>query len=160
MKSRSMYINELKNIEQEIRKVSHDLNADFISGSGFMDIVKTLVENQTKAYELEFSLGTDDAINWEKVSNKTKIHIYRMLQETMQNIYKHAKASRVSIGFTLKNDVILMRVEDDGEGFNVEKARKGIGIKNINSRVKEIEGKVDIDSTINKGTIISINVPI
>ena len=65
-----------------------------------------------------------------------------MLQETMQNIYKHAIANHIKISFQLKNNVILLSVEDDGSGFNVTKAKKGIGIKNINSRAKEIGGKV------------------
>ena len=83
-----------------------------------------------------------------------------MLQETMQNIYKHANANHVKISFKLKNNVILLSVKDDGSGFNVTKAKKGIGIKNINSRVKEIGGKVSIDSGIDKGTKISIELPL
>ena len=107
-----------------------------------------------------FTIKDDKDINWDEVSNKTKIHIYRMLQETMQNIYKHANAKQVKISFQLKNDVILLSVEDDGSGFNITKAKKGIGIKNINSRVKEIGGKVEIDSKIDIGTKIIIKVPL
>ena len=83
-----------------------------------------------------------------------------MLQETMQNIYKHANAKHIKISFELKNNVVLLSVEDDGSGFNVTKAKKGIGLKNINSRVKEIGGKVEIDSKIDVGTKIKINVPV
>ena len=54
-KTRSVYISELKAIESEIRKISHDLNTDFISDSGFMDILGTLIEKQTKAYDLDYS---------------------------------------------------------------------------------------------------------
>ncbi|RLD25798.1 MAG: two-component sensor histidine kinase, partial [Bacteroidetes bacterium] len=77
--NREGYINELKTIEEEIRKISHDLNTDFVTGSSFMDIVKTLIETQTLAYQLEFSLKEDNEIPWDDVSNKTKIHIYRVL---------------------------------------------------------------------------------
>ncbi len=157
--NREGYINELKTIEEEIRKISHDLNVDFVTGSSFMDIVKTLIETQTLAYQLKYSFTEDDEIPWDDVSNKTKIHVYRMLQETMQNIYKHAKAKHIKISFELKNNVILLTVEDDGSGFNVAKAKKGIGIKNINSRVKEIGGEVEINSKVNVGTKITITVP-
>ena len=58
-------------------------------------------------------------IDWDEVSNRTKIHIYRMLQESLQNIYKHAEANHVKISFSLKNDVILLAIEDNGIGFNV-----------------------------------------
>ncbi len=160
IKTRSNYINELKTIETEIRKISHDLNTDFVAGSSFMDIVRTLVENQTKAYQLEYALEEDDSIDWEILPNKTKIHIYRMLQETMQNIYKHANASQIKISFKLKNDVILVRIEDDGSGFNINKAKRGIGLKNIDSRVGEIGGKAEVYSEIGVGTFIKLTIPL
>ena len=159
-KNRSHYIDQLKTIETEIRKISHDLNSDFVSDSSFIDIIKALIETQTTAYNLEFEFSNDDAIDWEEMPNKTKIHIYRMLQETMQNIYKHANASLVKISFQLKNNVILCAIEDNGSGFNVNKARKGIGLKNIDSRVKEIEGKAEIFSKIDTGTTIKIFIPV
>ena len=160
VKSREGYIDELKVIEQEIRKVSHELNTDFVSGSGYMDIIKTLIETQCKAYQLDFKLDGDGAINWDSVSNKDKIHIYRIIQESLQNIYKHAKASVVNISFKLNKNVICISISDNGLGFDTNKAKKGIGIKNINSRVKEIQGEVEIQSEINSGTTIIIRVPI
>ncbi len=158
--SRGQYINELKTIETEIRKISHDLSADFVSGSSFMAIVKSLIETQTSAYQLAYSFNDDDEIDWEEVPNKTKIHIYRMLQECMQNIYKHAEASLIKISFKLKNNVILFDIEDDGSGFNVNKARKGIGLKNIDSRIREVGGKAEVFSKIDIGTIIKISIPV
>ena len=159
IKTRSQYIEELKSIEQEIRKISHDLNTDFISGSSFSDILKTLVETQTKAYQLSYEYSEDDAIDWDELNNKTKIHIYRMLQESMQNIYKHANASHIKISFELKNDVILLSVEDNGSGFNTQRARKGIGLKNFDSRASEIGGKVEIFSKEGAGTRVKIFAP-
>jgi len=105
------------------------------------------------------NIENDSLINWDEFPNKTKIHIYRMLQETLQNIYKHANANEVKISFKLKNNVILMSIEDDGEGFNVNKARKGIGLKNIDSRVREIGGIAKVFSEINKGTNFEISIP-
>ncbi|NQX84569.1 MAG: tetratricopeptide repeat protein [Flavobacteriaceae bacterium] len=158
-KIRSTYINELQNIETEIRRISHDLNADYIADLGFMDIVSSLIENQTKIYGLTFDFEGNKFIDWDALANKTKIHIYRMLQEMLQNIYKHAEASHVKIVFSRKKNVILMSIEDDGKGFNVNRVRKGIGLKNINSRVKAIEGSAEIVSEISKGTRINISIP-
>jgi signal transduction histidine kinase len=159
IKTRSNYISELKTIEEDIRKISHDLNTDFISGSGFTDIIKELIEKQTQAYQLKYTLESDDDIIWETVSNKSKINVYRMIQESLQNIYKHANAKTVDISFKLKNDVICLCIKDDGKGFDIHKIKKGIGLKNINSRVDELEGKVHIDSKINNGTTITIEIP-
>ncbi|WP_083702071.1 sensor histidine kinase [Mangrovimonas sp. DI 80] len=158
-KSRIGYISELKKIEEDIRKISHDLNTDFVSGSGFMDIVGELVEKQANAYQLKYTFNYTDDINWENVPNKTKINIYRVIQESLQNIYKHAKAQLVKINVDLKDDVIMLSLKDDGKGFDVNKSRKGIGLKNINSRVAEIEGKLGIDSAPNQGTTITIEIP-
>ncbi len=94
IKTRGQYINELQVIEQDIRKVSHELNTDFVSGSGFIDIIKTLVETQTTIYKLDSNLEYDDTINWDEISNKKKIHIYRIIQESLHNIYKHANANQ------------------------------------------------------------------
>tara|TARA_R110002049_G_scaffold305738_1_gene503147 strand:- start:18158 stop:20179 length:2022 start_codon:yes stop_codon:yes gene_type:complete len=159
IKTRGQYIDELKTIEQDIRKVSHELNTDFISGSGFMDIVKTLVETQTEVYNINHKLNCDDSIHWDDVSNKTKIHVYRIVQESLHNIYKHANASLVQISFELKNNVIWLTIIDDGVGFDVDKAKKGIGIKNIHSRINEIEGILNIKSEKGKGTTIIITIP-
>jgi signal transduction histidine kinase len=158
--TRSKYIQDLKKIEEDIRKVSHELNTDFIGGSGFLSIIKTLLENQIMAYQLKYEFNYDDAINWEDVSNKKKIHIYRIIQESLHNIYKHASATSIKIGIHLKNNVILLRITDDGSGFDVEKSKSGIGLKNINSRVNEINGELSINSKKGEGTTVEIQVPI
>jgi two-component system NarL family sensor kinase len=160
IKARGRYIEDLKNIENDIRKVSHELNTDFVSGSGFLDIIKSLLETQTVAYNLNYEFEYDDTIVWEDVSNKNKIHIYRILQEALHNIYKHANANLVKIRIELKNNVILLIINDDGTGFDVNKAKSGIGLKNINARVKEIDGELQIQSSKNDGTTVKINVPI
>ena len=101
-----------------------------------------------------------DVIDWESVSNKTKIHIYRIIQENLHNIYKHANATRVNINFKLNNDKICLTLSDDGSGFNVDKVKSGIGLKNMNSRINEINGKIYITSTFDVGTTVIIKIPI
>lgn len=160
IKTRSQYIAELKTIEEDIRKVSHELNTDFISGSGFIDIIKTLVETQTNVYELDYELDYQDVINWEAISNRTKIHIYRIVQESLHNIHKHAKATKVNINFELENDKICLTLSDNGSGFNVNKAKSGIGLKNMNSRINEINGTINITSEKDVGTTVTIVAPI
>ncbi|MEO8774055.1 MAG: ATP-binding protein [Gelidibacter sp.] len=159
VKVRSKYISELKIIESDIRKISHDLNTDFVAGSGFIDILLQLIEKQTTAYQLEYKFNYTDDINWELVSNKTKINIYRMVQEALQNIYKHAHAKIMEISFQRKKNVICLTISDDGIGFDPTKSKRGIGLKNINSRVNELNGTVAFHSEIDQGTIITVNIP-
>ncbi|AXO80447.1 sensor histidine kinase [Olleya aquimaris] len=157
-KKRGYYISELKNIEEEIRKVSHELNSEFIHQAGFLDIITALVETQMTAYNINYRLDIQDDINWESLNNKIKIHLYRILQETMQNTYKHANATLVNISFKYEKNLLTLTVSDNGSGFDLNKSRKGIGLKNLDSRIKEINGKLKIESKINKGTTITINV--
>lgn len=160
IESREKYIGDLKGIEEDIRKVSHELNTDFVTGSNYISIIKALLETQTQAYKLEYVLRNDDNIDWDGISNKTKIHFYRIIQESLQNIYKHANATVVHISFNQINNVICLSILDNGTGFDVNKARKGIGLKNINSRINEINGELEIKSTIDSGTEIIIKAPI
>ncbi|MEM6516794.1 MAG: ATP-binding protein, partial [Bacteroidota bacterium] len=157
--SRAQYITELKNIENDIRKISHDLNTDFVAGSNFMTIVSELIEKQTRAYGIDYNFEYEDDIAWDNLSNKTKINIYRIIQESLQNIYKHADATCVNIAFELENEDICLEISDDGKGFDVNRSRKGIGIKNINSRADEFEGKAVYDSDKGKGTTLKIYIP-
>ena len=160
IKTRGHYINELQVIEQDIRKVSHELNTDFISGSGFIDIIRTLIETQATVYKIDSNLKHDDTIDWDEITNKKKIHIYRIIQESLHNIYKHANAQQVNISFQLINDVICLSIVDDGSGFDVNKAKSGIGLKNMNTRISEINGTISITSEKDSGTTVTIEVPI
>src|SRR5690606_3585270 len=134
--------------------------SDFVSGSNYISIIKSLLETQTKAYKLTYVLRNDDNIDWDGITNKTKIHYYRIIQESLQNIYKHANATEVHISFNQINNVICLTISDNGIGFDVNKARKGIGLKNIYSRVKEINGELDLKSTRDSGTELTIKAPI
>ena len=82
-----------------------------------------------------------------------------MVQESLQNIYKHANAKTVKISFQLKKSVICLLIVDDGIGFDPNKSKKGIGLKNINARVKELNGTVAFRSKVNQGTTIKVKIP-
>lgn len=159
IKTRSKYIISLKDIEDDIRKVSHELNTDFVSGSGFVGIIKNLIETQCIAYKLDWQLKKEGDLNWDIVSNKNKVHIYRIIQEALHNIYKHAKAQKVSVIFKRNEHIINLEIVDNGIGFDLKKVRTGIGLKNINSRVLEINGQINIVTEKNNGTKITIAVP-
>lgn len=159
MLNRANYIGQLKLIEEDIRKISHELNTDFVSGTGFMDIVAELVENQTQAYGLKYDFNYTDDISWDVVSNKTKINLYRIIQESMQNIYKHASAKYIKISISLENNVICLNITDDGKGFDASKSKKGIGLKNMTSRVEDIGGEIDFISQSGNGTTVNVKIP-
>ena len=76
------------------------------------------------------------------------------------NIIKHAKAKKCTISIILHENYLNLIVEDNGVGFDFKKTIKGIGLNNISSRIKSMNGSLDIDSSKEKGTTININIPI
>ncbi|MFV5690597.1 ATP-binding protein [Flavobacterium sp. LT1R49] len=158
---RNSYLSELKNIEQDIREISHDLNrekSELINN--FVAIVNNLFEEQKKTFEPKLVTIIDPAIKWESLSNAVKINLYRIIQESLQNINKYADANTIKVKIKKKGDDLFLSINDDGVGFNVNKAKRGIGIQNIQSRTNECDGTVEIKSNKGEGTTITITVPI
>ena len=158
---RTNYLSELKNIEQDIREISHDLNrekSELINN--FVAIIDELFEEQKKTYKPKFISSIDSTIKWELISNSKKINLYRILQESLQNINKYALANTIRVEFEKMDNYIILKISDDGSGFNVKTSKKGIGIQNILFRTSECDGVVDIKSEKGQGTIITVTLPI
>jgi len=154
-------VDELQKIEKEIRGISHALKNELLtSQSNFMVILKTLINNQSKISGFKYKFTSDKSINWENINDKLKINLYRIIQEALQNIVKHAKATKIKIDFNLKNNRLVLTIQDDGIGFDVKKAKKGIGLKNIRSRVQKLNGKLVINTAVGKGAVLLISVNI
>lgn len=87
-----------------------------------------------------------------------QLNIYRIIQELLNNAIKHAKANRIKIRFINKDDIFILKVEDNGIGFKMGSIKKqdGIGLKNIHSRVGVLNGKLFFKSEFNKGTFVRI----
>ncbi|MGQ7945649.1 tetratricopeptide repeat-containing sensor histidine kinase [Flavobacterium sp. WC2509] len=155
------YLTELKNIEQDIREISHNLNrekSELINN--FVAIVTNLFEEQKKTYATKFLAYIDFSIKWDFIDNTVKINIYRILQEALQNCNKYANASKIKVEFKKLNTSLVLKISDDGVGFNVNRTKKGIGLQNIKTRTIECEGTLEIKSKKNEGTSIIVIIPI
>jgi len=82
--------------------------------------------------------------------------VYRIIQEALQNTSKYSKAERCCVFLLKTGDKITIRIWDNGIGFNPEKAKQGIGLKNIKERTKTLNGALKITSSEEKGTTIEI----
>ncbi|WP_442266054.1 ATP-binding protein [Tenacibaculum sp. ZS6-P6] len=155
------YLDELQSIEKEIREVSHKLSDNFNDANiNFTTIIKQLLADKSIIGQFTTHFETDDTIAWSDISEVTKANVYRIIQEALQNIIKHAKAKNVTLAFSNENEKLAIQITDDGVGFDTKKSRKGIGIKNINSRVAKLQGNVSFISEPNKGTNLQIKIPI
>lgn len=153
------YIDKIQSVESEIRTVAHELNFEsFLNKGNYRSILEQLLQNQKETYQTncDCTISSDEAI--ESLSALVKMNIYRIIQETLNNINKHANATTISLQLYVEEGFLYLYIADDGVGFNVEKSKSGIGLKNIKSRVESINGKLKISSEINKGTKVFIKV--
>ncbi len=159
-KQRAEYLKKLQDVEEEVRTISHELNhAAYQKIHNFIysveDLLKTIESSSQVHCNLEFT--TD--LEWDRLNSEVKINIYRILQEALQNCIKHALAKNIKVTLDGNERDILVRVEDDGVGYQVKNEKKGIGLKNITSRVRKMNGSLDIKSKIGKGTTLIVNIP-
>ena len=157
----SLQIDEIQAVEEEIRNIAHDLNSNLFSdNSNFIAIVEELFAKIENHSTIHFKLQVSDSVNWDLINNTIKINLYRILQEALQNIEKYAAAKNVAVVVT-QNDLneILITISDDGNGFDTKEKNNGIGLKNMKIRMQELNGTVDIQSEVNKGTKVNLIIP-
>ena len=143
----------------QVRIISHDLLPKKFSQNPFLSVITEYMENIGNASDLKITCNgfPKDKIN--AIDKYVQIETFKILQELITNTIKHAKASIVEIQLNLVNDSINILFEDNGVGFNSNIKSGGIGISNIKSRLKNIDGTINIDSRIKRGTIINIEIP-
>jgi signal transduction histidine kinase len=153
-------IEGIQEVEKEIRNISHDLNKDILMKSvSFVNVITTYMEEQYEATQIKNFLEFDSKINWDLIPGMVKIHLYRIVQESMQNIAKHAHASSIILSFQSVEGGLRLEIFDDGVGFLLNKKKKGIGLQNIYSRTASCNGTVIIESKKGIGTTIKVVVP-
>jgi len=144
---------EVKHSLLEICDNYNEINNLFEKDS-FHHMIMELIQNQPNNI-IEFDYDLDLSIEWFKTHPKIRFHLYRVLQELLQNIHKHSSATKATVKLYQENSTIKLEVFDNGKGFK-KTANKGIGINNIQNRLKEIDGNLIIEST--KGTRFIITV--
>jgi len=142
----------------EMRSISHQMMPNALIKSGLASAVKEFIGKLDKD-KLKVTLETV-GLN-ERLDEQTETVIYRVIQETVNNVVKHANANKLDIQIIKDEDGISVTIEDNGKGFNKDKVdlKSGIGLSNIYSRVEFLKGTVDIDSTEGRGTLVAIHIP-
>lgn len=144
----------------EVRAISHNFAIPDLMKGDFQDNLKNLIYNTPGKNGLHIQLSVYQQINWNEISNHIKLEIYRIIQESVTNIIKHAEAKNADIQVVVDNGNLNITIEDDGKGFNLSNFKKGLGIRNIKSRIDLLNGKFDLDSSPNNGTFLYFNIPL
>lgn len=153
-------IENIKEIENEIRNLTHNLNQKtLLQGNSFEKLLTDFIKGQNQISLVDFQLEIDPAVDWEKTTDVQKMNLYRILQEACQNINKHAKAKNAHLRFFIRRDNLCLTITDDGIGIQSGNQKKGIGLKNIKYRVKQLNGQLVINSKLNQSTTLEISIP-
>ncbi len=142
----------------ELRQISHDMAASTLSRFGLEKALNDLRDTihisgrlsvEMKAFGLE-----------QRLERSVEIAVYRIIQELVSNVLKHAKASELSIGVTRSPGRLSVIVSDNGLGFDTAKPAEGMGLGNVRSRAAALGGNVQVDSSTGKGTTVSMECPV
>ncbi|HEY4061920.1 MAG TPA: PAS domain-containing sensor histidine kinase [Puia sp.] len=141
---------------EEIRKLSKTMTQSFHKEVGLMLSLEDLVENIRRLADnttitLDFSLPVEQILD-----DKLKMTIFRIVQEQLNNVLKHAGASRIDLSIRQEEDSLQLVIADDGKGFDPREKRKGIGLSNIITRAEVFNGQVSIDSSPGKGCRMTV----
>lgn len=165
-KQRKSFEEHQKLIDETIeatRTVSFNLMPSVLTDFGLSSAIRLLLERTAKG--ADFRATFNDLTDNITIPNKIENNLYRITQETLNNIMKHAKAKKVSITLSNeKNKYISLVVIDDGKGFDMKKTKKsrigGNGLGNLQTRVRLLNGTIKIESEVGKGTSIFVKIPL
>ncbi|WP_141673279.1 ATP-binding protein [Allomuricauda sp. CP2A] len=160
VEQRAGLIERLQEVEEEIRTISHELNhASYEKFHNFIVSLEDLIKGIEKSSGIACSFTYDNKVSWDNLLGDIKINAYRIVQESLKNCVKHAQCEHVDIAFGMSGGKLKLTISDDGIGFDTNKGKRGIGLRNIISRVKKIKGTFSIDSVKGKGTTITVTIP-
>jgi len=143
----------------EIRKISKSLITPGLREIGLIESIEDVIDDMKLARaDLTIELDLQN-ISEEQIEDRRKLTVFRIVQEQLNNIVKHARATRVLIRLSIEGPNIVVTVADNGVGFDVSRHRKGVGITNIISRTELFNGKVEIQSQPGEGCTLSVSLP-
>ena len=138
---------------KEIRNLSHRIAPKFFDDTTFENAIIKLFNSFNVDGQYQTKLIFDEKIKALSLHQDIQLNFYRILQEQLKNIFKYASASSIEVTIMLENNKLIMRIKDNGVGFDVEKVQGGIGISNMKRRAELFSGKLVINSKVGCFTI-------
>lgn len=146
-------------ILKELKSMSQDLHPHILKTLGLQKAIELTISNALDSLNVTYQVFIENIPRY--IEKEKQIVIYRVIQESLNNIIKHSQASEVNLYINIKNSSIQVKLTDNGVGFKpLKQKNKGLGLKNIEGRITIFGGKLSIDSHINKGTVIFFSIPI
>lgn len=143
----------LDEVYQELRYVAHNLSPEILKTHELPDAINIFCEQTSQSHKLTIDFQAFGTVP--PLPDDVILFLYRIVQELIQNIVKHASATEALVQLSIEDEYLKITVEDNGIGIDTEKAdRTGIGMSNLLSRVTTLNGIMDIDSRPGEGTTV------
>lgn len=140
----------------EIRQIAHNLHPYQLEHLGLTTALETMIEQTAESSEIKFDTDFDDVDNL--LTKDSEINLYRVVQESLNNILKHSEATEAKIRLIRNNGNLNLSIEDNGKGFDLgaTKQQRGLGLTGISERARMLDAAFDIHSQEGKGTEINL----
>ncbi len=148
----------------DVHRISYELRPSVLDNLGLLQAFRSHVRGYIIRTGIDVELNDEDSIY--NLDNKIKTTLYRVMQEALNNVAKHADAKKVIINIHREKNSVLLRITDDGCGFNLYKQRAvdpkngGLGLRGIQERIENVSGEFTILSKEKIGTTLKIDIPI
>ncbi len=143
---------------KEVRSIAHKKNFGTFIDKGLILSIQAIANQISSSHKI--SIKVINVNVYKHITSTIEIQVFRIIQELLTNCIKHANATNVIIQFSEYEQVLNVIVEDDGKGFDIKKTLFGFGLKSVKKRIEKIGGTIDIDSTLNEGSSIILNIPL
>ncbi|RPD90703.1 histidine kinase [Aureibaculum marinum] len=153
-------VSQLDETYQQVREISHNLIPSKFSQNAFTTLISEYINKLDTSADLDivFMPYPEDKIN--ALEENIKVEVFNIIQELLTNTLKYAKAKNVEIHLNIHNNSLQLLFEDNGVGFDTTKTPTGIGLQNIKSRLEKLNAQLNIDSSINHGTAVTVEIPL
>lgn len=150
----------LEQASTDVRKISHNLMPGLLTKLGLFEALEELFENLDDQDEIDAFMEVVGPKS--RLEENIEIMVYRVMQEAVNNTLKHAEASKIDLSMIVDEEELNISYADNGNGFDVDNTlkKKTMGMQNIISRVKFLNGKISIRSDKGEGTVIRICIPL
>lgn len=150
----------LSKLFTEARNLSHRFSPPILNENNLQEVFESLIKmiNLDNRFAITFEM--DPMVLCNKLDSQLLQNVLRIAQEQFSNIIKHSNATHINIHLFVEQDKFCMKITDNGVGFDLQKSHTGIGLNNITRRVDLFLGTLQIDTAINEGCAITIEIPL
>ncbi|MBA4195989.1 MAG: hypothetical protein C0459_00415 [Chitinophaga sp.] len=142
----------------DLRDIAKGLSTERIEQFDILQALQHEVDRLNKTKANLCSINVIGAV--QKIDSKKKLIVFRIVQEALNNVLKHAYASKINLALVFQETELAIQIIDNGKGFNLtDENHTGLGLQNIIKRASLIGGNASIESEINNGTTINLNIP-